>query len=42
MDVSAWGISYVEDEYIAVHDATISWIGPATGKTIRELKTGYA
>ena len=41
MDVSAWGISYVEDEYIAVPDATISWIGPATGKTIRELKTGY-
>ena len=40
MDVSAWGISYVEDEYIAVNGATISWIDPTTGKQIRELKTG--
>ena len=41
MDVSAWGISYVEDEYIAVNKGTISWIDPATGTQIREIKTGY-
>jgi len=41
IDVSAWGISYVEDEYIAVYNGTISWIDPTTGKQIRELKTGY-
>ena len=40
IDVCPWGISYVEDEYIAVHNATISWIDPTTGKVIRELKTG--
>jgi hypothetical protein len=38
--VGAFGISYVEDEYIAVNRGTISWIDPTTGKQIRELKTG--
>ena len=42
IDVSAWGISYVEDEYIAVKNGTISWIDPTTGTQIREIKTGYA
>jgi hypothetical protein len=41
IDVSAWGISYVEDEYIAVDKGNISWIDPATGRQIRELKTGF-
>jgi hypothetical protein len=41
IDVSAWGISYVDDEYIAVKDVTISWIDPTTGRQIRELKTGF-
>jgi hypothetical protein len=41
IDVSAWGISYVEDEYIAVKNGTISWIDPTTGTQIREIKTGY-
>jgi hypothetical protein len=41
IDVSAFGISYVEDEYIVVNDGTISWIDPTTGKQIREIKTGY-
>jgi predicted DNA-binding protein len=40
IDVGAFGISYVDDEYIAVKDGTISWIDPTTGKQIRELKTG--
>jgi hypothetical protein len=41
IDVGAWGISYVEDEYIAVKNGTISWIDPTTGTQIREIKTGY-
>ena len=40
IEVNAFGITYVDDEYIAVYDDTISWIDPATGKNIRELKTG--
>jgi hypothetical protein len=40
IEVSAFGISYVDDEYIAVHDETVSWIDPTTGKQIRELNTG--
>jgi hypothetical protein len=40
IDVGAFGISYVHDEYIAVKYGTISWIDPTTGKQIRELKTG--
>jgi hypothetical protein len=39
IDVSAWGISYVDDEYIAVFNGTISWIDPTTGRQIRELKS---
>jgi hypothetical protein len=41
IDVIAWGISYVEDEYIAVDKGNISWIDPPTGRQIRELKTGF-
>ena len=40
IDVCAFGISYVEDGYIAVNDGAISWIDPTTGKQTRELKTG--
>jgi len=40
IDVAAFGISYVEDEFIAVNGGTISWIDPTTGKQIRELQTG--
>jgi DNA-binding beta-propeller fold protein YncE len=32
---------FVEDEYIAVKNGTISWIDPTTGTQIREIKTGY-
>ena len=42
IDVSACGISYVEDEYIVVFNDTISWIDPTTGRQIRELKTGFS
>jgi hypothetical protein len=38
--VAAFGISYVEDEFIAVNKGTISWIDPTTGTQIRELQTG--
>ena len=41
IDGSAWGISYVEDEYIVVFNGTISWIDPTTGRQIRELKNGF-
>ena len=41
IDGSAWGISYVEDEYIVVFNGTISWIDPTTGRQIRELKSGF-
>ena len=41
IDVSAFVISYVEDEYIAANIGTISWIDPTTGTQIREIKTGY-
>ena len=41
IDICAWGISYVEDEYIAANIGTISWIDPTTGTQIREIKTGY-
>ena len=40
IDVAAFGISYVEDEFIAVNKGTISWIDPTTGTQIRELQTG--
>jgi hypothetical protein len=40
IDVGAFGISYVDDEYIVVKDGTISWIDPTTGNQIRELNTG--
>jgi hypothetical protein len=34
IDVIAWGIYYVEDEYIAVDKGNISWIDPTTGRLL--------
>ncbi|XP_063402415.1 E3 ubiquitin-protein ligase TRIM45-like [Mytilus trossulus] len=39
-DVSTWGLTLVEDEYITANNSTICWLNAQTGANIKELPTG--